>query len=499
MMVAKTFRVCWLLCMILIQSGCKVGDLNEQPVEGARLAITNVTVIDVTGGPSRPDTTVLIAGERITVLGETDVVKIPQDVPIVDAQGKYLIPGLLDMHVHLQDIEPLFSLFIANGVTGVREMGGGPHENIERWRELGALGERLIPRILAAGQIVNGPKPAFPGALVVSDDEEGRRAVTSLRQRGLDFLKVFSLLPRDGYFAIAEEANRQGFPFAGHLPISVSAAEASDAGQSSIEHLAGSGLLFACSTREAELRRSALKALEESDYDISVVAESILFGPVEELIGSYSYEKADALFASFINNGTLQVPTLAGRRVDTGHFVAPDDPRLDANGDENYFLSDPYLKYVPDSMKDEWFNPYTKNFTGEDFSRTRKLFRKQLELVGDMRVAGVEFMTGSDAGNPGAYPGFTLHDELALFVDAGFSPIEALQSATLIPASFLGVSGSLGTIEEGKIADLLLLEANPLESIENTRKIAGVVFKGEFFSKSKLADLLMVGQGSVIE
>ena len=496
--VARMFR--WFFDRVIgcaigtcLLAGCGAGEGGPTSEEASPLVFSRVTVIDATGAAPQPDMTVVIAGHRITAIGVTGTVTVPRNAQVLDGTGKFLIPGLLDMHAHLQEQELLFPLYIANGVTGVREMGGGPHEQIDRWREEIAEEKLCAPRILAAGQIVSGPKPVFPGALAVSSASEGRAAVTSLRQRGVDFAKVYSLLARDEYFAIAEEAKKQGFPFAGHLPASVSAAEASDAGQESIEHLAGSGLLLACSTMEAELRKEAVTAIVDSDYSIPVIAHYLLFGPIDQLLATYSDEKATMLFERFARNGTAQVPTLAGRRADTGHFLGPDDPRwreMEGETDFTAFIKDPYLKYIPASLRAEWYNPYTKDYTAAQFEGVRRLFQKQLEMVGEMRRAGVEFMAGSDAGNPNCYPGFSLHDELALFVAAGFTPMEALQSATLNPARFLDVADSFGTVERGKMADLVLLEANPLEAIENTRKIAAVVVGGRLISKPSLQAML---------
>ena len=469
--------------------GCTGGEEKPLSEESKPFVFSHVTVIDTTGAPPKPNMTVVITGDRIAALGKAGTVTIPNDAEIIDAAGKYLIPGLLDMHAHLQEMEPLFPLFIANGVTGVREMGGGPHERINRWREQVASETLLGPRILLAGQIVSGPEPAFPGALRVGNIAEAKQAVTSLRQRGVDFLKVYSLLTRDEYFAIAEEAKKQGFPFAGHIPGWVSAAEASDAGQSTVEHLSGPAVLLGCSTREAELRKEAMEAIVKSDYSMASIAEYLLFGSVE-ILDTYSEEKAEALFARFVKNGTVHVPTLAGRRSDTAHFMAPDDSRWNSVKGESHFINDPYLKYIPPSIKKTWYNPYTGDFTAKEFAPVRRLYQKQLEIVGQMRRAGVKFMVGSDAGKPYSVPGFGLHQEMALFVEAGFTPMEALQSATLHPAEFLGRIDSFGTVAQGKIADLVLLEANPLDAIDNTQKIAAVVFRGKLFSKLSLQAML---------
>ena len=286
--------------------------------------------------------------------------------------------------------------------------------------------ELLGPCIVAAGPLVDGPEPTFPDlSIAVADEAEGRRAVVMLKRRGADFVKVYSLLPRAAYFAIADEAKQQGIPFAGHVPDSVNAGEASDAGQKSIEHL--SGILLACSTREAELRDALLEARAKSDaasllralHDIQTIGKQ-----------TYSDDKAEKLFSRFAQNQTWQVPTLTTAR-----------------------------------------GPNAFN------------------LVAAMRRAGVRFMAGTDAPNPWAYPGVSLHEELNLLVRAGLTPMEALQTATINPAIYLGLQDSLGTVEKGKVADLVLLEANPLEDISNTRKISGVVIRGKLIGKQGLREM----------
>src|SRR5215212_6277368 len=236
-----------LLCLTLVLT-------QPVPASGQRsLVFTHVTVIDATGAAAKPDMSVVISGGRILELGRTGRVRLPKDALVVNASGKFLIPGLWDMHVHEWNKEIFFPLFIANGVTGVRDMFS-PLPPIKQWRAEIAAGKTVGPHIVAAGIIVDGPYPfCAPCTIAVTNADEGRKAVLKVKEMGADFIKVYSMLPRDAYFAIADEAKRQGMVFAGHVPEFVSAAEASDAGQKSIEHL--SGVLVACSAKEEVLRR----------------------------------------------------------------------------------------------------------------------------------------------------------------------------------------------------------------------------------------------------
>lgn len=441
------------------------------------LVFTHVTVIDATGTAAKPDMTVVISGRRIAVIGNSAATHIPQDVQVINAAGKYLIPGLWDMHVHWGDTEYL-PLFLANGVTGVRIMWGGARQ--QDWRRQSDSGQLLAPHLVIASAIIDGPKPFWPGSISVSNEAQARQAVVQAKQEGADFVKVYSFLPREEYFAIADESKKQGIPFAGHLPLAVSAEEASSAGQKSFEHLFG--LLPACSTRSDEIAKASSADLvdEMAAQQPSFWGEHVRALRQVEL-DTYSPEKASALFAILKKNGTWQCPTLTLLRSI-------------AYVDDAAFVNDPRVKYMPGWARSEWSPAAAINSFGprtpEDFAFAKKEFQKDLELVAAMQHAGVGILAGTDTSNPFCIPGFSLHDELGLLVKAGLTPMQALQAATLNPARFLGTEKDFGTIEEGKVADLLLLDANPLEDIGNTRKIASVVYGGRLYSKADLDQML---------
>lgn len=445
---------------------------NPQPKP---LVLTHVTVIDATGTPAKSDMNLVIANGRIVELGNANNVHVPKDAQVVDATGKFLIPGLWDMHIHwyFKDYLPLF---IANGVTGVRQMWGMPLHH--QWRKEIESGSLLGPRMVIANPIVDGPNPIWPGSISVKDEAEARQAVAKAKQDGADFIKVYNRLPRAAFLAIADETKKQGLPFAGHVPQSITVTEASDAGQKSIEHL--TGILGACSSREEELR----KAREAGDMNLPQGQRSpnpASLRPLTRLmLETFNNEKAADLFARLKRNHTWQCPTLTVLRS----IAFLDDPSLG---------SDPRLKYMPSSIRKSW-DPTTdfrfKERTAEDFELARLVFKKQVEVVGLMRRAGVEFLAGTDVLNPYCFPGFSLHDELVLLVGAGLTQMEALQAATLNPARFLGKERELGTVEKGKMADLVLLEANPLVDISNTQKINAVVVRGKLIPKSELQHML---------
>ncbi len=462
------------LLLLSVLPGVLVAQPNRNPRQRV-LVFTHVTIIDATGSPAKPDMTVVIIGGRINALGKAGKIPVPIGAQVVDASSKFLIPGLWDMHVHTS-YKIFLSLFIANGITSVRDMGVSPDgfEQLQQWRKQIADATLVGPRIIAAGITVDGPN-GRPKSLNVATESDARQAVISLKQRGVDFVKVYSMLSREAYFGIADEAKRQGLTFAGHIPASVSAAEASEAGQKSIEHLVG--VFAACASNEAELLSEARKAIAKSGFAAFSRAE--VQAEVKSL-DTYDDEKAAALFARFVKNGTWQVPTIVGFG---GVLIT----------DESFFTSDPRLKYIPVETREAWKAQrpnLLKSLPPEFLANRQRLFQKQLDLTGAMHRAGVELMAGTDSVGLYVFPGFSLHDELGLLVKAGLTPMEALQAATRDPARYFGRLDSLGTVEKGKIADLVLLEANPLEEISNTKKIAAVVLGGKLLLKSELEEML---------
>jgi hypothetical protein len=328
-----------------------------------------------------------------------------------------------------------------------------------------------------AGSILDGPRPVWPGSTAIADEAEARQAVISTKQQGYDFVKVYSRLPREAYFAIAGEAKKLGIPFAGHVPTSVSVAEASDAGQKSIEHL--TGLLPACSSREEEVRKRQA-AYSNPPLGQRPPDPSLIRLLTRLTLETFNTPKANALFTRLKQNHTWQCPTFTVLR--SGAFM--NDPS---------FRNDPRLKYMPADLRRSWDPANDFRFrsrTAEDFVLARSVYKKQIEIAGLMHRAGVEFIAGTDVLNPFCFPGFSLHDELAILVEAGLSPMEALQAATLNPARFLGKETELGTVARGKIADLVLLDANPLDDIRNTTKINSVVFNGRLLDRTALDQLL---------
>jgi imidazolonepropionase-like amidohydrolase len=453
----RVFSLSWLLLASFF---------GATPSFADTLAITHINLIDATGGPELPDMTVLVRDGRITELGKSSMVIAPPDSKTVNGSGKYLIPGLWDMHVHTifgdwlpRNEKVTLPLFVANGVTGVRDMGGDLEE-LKQWRSAIAAGKLLGPRMIIAGPMLDGPVPRFPSSAPISNAADGARTVDELKARGVDFIKIQSLIPRDGYFAAAAEAKKQGITFVGHVPDAVRASEASNAGQKSIEHFTG---IFEGST---------------------AIEDALLKGPKSLGLNVKNYDpvRAKTLIALMAKNQTWQVPTLVWER---GQWLVDD---IDLS-------HDPLAKYAPASWRDHTWPMFVtdimKDMDTDPLPVRKRFVQMELDMTLAMFKAGVPFMAGTDtAAGVHIFPGFSLHQELVLFQRAGLTPMQALQTATLNPAKFMGRTADLGTVEKGKLADLVILDADPLKDIANTQKIRGVVLAGRYFDRAALDNML---------
>ncbi|MBS1790299.1 MAG: amidohydrolase family protein [Acidobacteria bacterium] len=453
------------------------------------LAITKVSLIDATGKPAQSNMTVVVTGDRISAIGKTGKVKLPANPEIVDGSGKFLIPGLWDSHLHLTiatdqagTTELLAPMLVAYGVTTVREMGGD-WQRIQQLRKAIADGQIVGPRIFAPGPFVDGPQPADVNFLPVGNEAEARQAVRKLKADGVDFIKIQANLSPETWRAIVDESQKAGIPVVGHIPETVSAFDVARSAQRSVEHISpvipgDAGIMLACSSRETELR-AELAAIKKAAEDKNANRQQLRLRQRDlqrAMAASYDAKKCETLFALFVKHQIHVVPTaIFGKRF------APLDERDLPNDDS--------LNLIPASMRARWDKrraEVVKASSPDDFAFRQMLFAKSRDLISAMIRAKVPLLTGTDALDGYVLPGASLHDELGLLVESGMMPMAALQSATRDAAKFMGKLDSVGTIESGKIADLILLDADPLQFIENTRRIHAVILGGKLISSSQL-------------
>ncbi|MBB5079082.1 amidohydrolase family protein [Nonomuraea endophytica] len=436
--------------------------------------LRRASLIDGTGAPVRRGVTIVITGGRIAWIGDDHGAPGHRAAKVVDLRGRYVIPGLWDMHTHgTLDEKIAPPLYIANGVLGVREMWGSPplhalRDRIER-------GDLLGPRMVVASNIIDGPVSLLgPLPAKVANAAEARRVVRAEQAAGADFAKIYSYLGRDAFHALTDEARAAGLPVAGHVPYLVPMAEASRAGQRCFEHLLG--LTLATSGQEPEFRRR----MEDTPIDpADPRAWYTMVREMERLAAdTYDPAKARDLYKLLIRDGSRHSPTLSVLNVVTQPAET--------------YADDPRLKYMPAAVREVWAESLkiVAPVTPEQIAQQRHFFNRLLGLVGRLHRAGVGLLGGTDCYNPYVFPGFSAHDELSLLVRAGLAPMAALQTMTRDAARFLGQEHTSGTLAPGKAADLVVLNADPLADIRNTRRIHAVMTRGRLIGPRERAHIL---------
>ena len=432
------------------------------------LVLSHVTVIDGTSSPARNDQTVVITNGVLAEVGRNAL--IPHQAHVIDARGKFLIPGLWDMHTHVAGItadpkwgKSLLPQYLAYGITSIRDMAGDV-EALFSWERETDEGRLRGPRMFIAGPFIDGSSHGFTfptDVIAAPTPESGREAVRRLKARGVNFIKVGSQLSRETFFAIAEESRLQHVPFAGHVPDSVTPLEASNAGMVSQEHLLG--IALSISNHEQKLRQAIASARANDDRQAYSSA-------VAEAQDTLDEAKARELFATFNRNRTWIVPTLSW--TDT-------TSKLSQQSDASK------LHFIPEELAQKW-QPGKRLISDAAEAYYARKLQCDLRIINLMHRAGVRLLAGSDSLDPWVLPGDSLHHELEMLVRAGLSPLEALQAATANPAEFFGLQNEMGTIAKGKRADLVLLNANPLEDISNTRQIVAVIQGGNYMTRNDL-------------
>jgi Amidohydrolase family len=432
------------------------------PAFADELLLRNVNIVDVETGIVSPGRAVVVRDGYIEEIGSRESVQPPPGARVVEGRGRYLIPALWDMHTHPLQAEAL-SLFVANGVGGVRIMWGSP-QHLE-WRAQVELGELLGPRLLIAGPIVEGTPPQSMAGLVdtegrrlVSTFGEGRAEVRRQKAAGFDYIKVYNNVSAQAYQGLMAEADRSGMPVVGHVPFAVGIEGALAARQKSVEHLRG-------------YIEKLVPATAPVQPGVDLRSRTLAWEYIDE-------SRIPALVDASRDAQVWHCPTLS-----TFIFHAPtsDVERYLATADANYLDVDTREAFRHRSRV-KWLS----NFSEGDFDAATRNNAKQLALLRALHAGGVAVLAGTDTN---AF-GFDLHRELAALVSAGFSPLAALQTATINPARFAGLARTVGRIATGYSADLVLLDANPLKDIHNTRRISAVILRGQLLERSALDDLL---------
>lgn len=452
------------------------GDATTEVSQG--MVVQHVTVVNTRDGSSARDMAVVIDQGRITAVVPARSVRAGAGVQVVEGAGRYVVPGYLDMHTHAlpaaDATPPPWPLFIANGITGVREMAGSA-ALIARARQLNAdraAGSVDAPEVLQVpAEPLAGVTPANAAALV-----QQKKAL------GASFIKVVSG-SRDGVLAIAQAARTEGLDVAGHLSVGASAVETAAAGWHAFEHLgAGFGIALDCSTQEAAIRQALLGGQgAQPPFPATFTMFPTLYRAADapfyqQVIDGFDATRCASVATAIVAAGTWQVPTLI--RLKTS-----------LQGDSAVFTQNPNLRYVDPTTRALWTQlaqQYTATMPATAAATFRDYYGVYVQVLQALRRQGAKLLAGSDQGGIWVIPGFSLHQEFAELAAAGFTPLEVLQMTTLNGARFLQREATMGTVEAGRNADLVLLDADPLADVANLSRIGGVLLRGKYFSKSAL-------------
>lgn len=451
-------------------SGC-----SKRSISGD-LVITNVGIIDIRNNQMLPNQTLAVTNGVITGITPFSDGDQIEAQTVHDGSGKYIIPGLWDMHTHYTTSRKhmgFLKLFVANGVLGVRDLWG----DLEI-RDSLVNAKAMAPKIYLSGAIIDGTFTLLQGSLQPETPEEAVRMVDSLHQKGADFVKVYDDLSPAVYHAIVNRCKELELPFAGHVPLAIRTEEASKIGQRSMEHLNG---IWKSSTTAEERIDGLNKVFKEHFIQGDLPSAIQTFTHINNFYNTYySEQEATELAGVLQQNGTFVTPTLI---ITDQHWTRIDQDYKDMK--EN--------KYVPQDLLTLWdpkLNFPEKMFPPETWESGKKLLKTSMKITKNLHDGGVDILAGSDCGVSYVIPGFSLHDELQLMVDAGLSESEALATATINAAKYFETLDKEGEVAQNKLANLVILDANPLEDIANTRKIAAVVRNGVYLDRSELDDLL---------
>lgn len=440
----------------------------------ADLILQDISIVDVASNQLIPHQSVVIAKDRILAIGQKTIEKNYQAKRLVPSTGKYVMPSLWDMHVHFggdtlrEENKWLLPLYLAAGVTAVRDCAGDISLEVLAWKQAIDAGKLQGPTIFTSGPKLEGPKSIWPGDLEIANEKEMYQALDSLKKLKVDFIKITDNALDPALFLSSIKASRKmGWKVSGHAPVHYTLQELSDAGLSTVEHL--SYLLRAASKEEERItiaRRQGLLSAKDAN---------------DQLMQTIDSATAIRKFKLLAANGTAVVPTMNGSRVV-------------AYLDQDNHQQDDYLKYLGPALKRTygWRVDRASKDNAAAISIRHQNFETAAHLIPWLYQAGITFLAGTDAGylNSYNYPGIGLHQELAMMVHYGLPIHEALKASVINGPAFFNLSKDFGAVAANKIADLLILDANPLVNIQNTQKINGLIRKGIYLNRKALDKLL---------
>lgn len=472
------------LMLLLVSLGACRDKTDSEKIAADSILFESVSVIDASSG-MREDQYVLISGNKIVEVSDNPI-QVPAGTMVIDGEGKFLIPGLWDAHVHLTFTpeleESMFRLFLGNGITSIRDTGGLLHKLLP-WKEKSIREPNSSPRVFMAGPLLDGEPNVYDGSagrpeisIGLENEEEAKAMVDSLAAAGVDLIKSYEMLSPAMFMAILQAADSHELPVTGHIPLSMDLKEASTAGLRSMEHMRNLEMaISADSDSLLEERRKMLAAGKDSAG--AALRSQIHTAQRLHAIRTFDKDKSSEVLRILQKNGTWQIPTMA---LLTGGLN-----RLyeDAGWRETF-------ESLPAAVRSQWMESAAEASEIPSSELSTAHGEWALKMIPLLKEAGLEVMAGTDT--PIAYltPGYSLHKELEMLVKGGMEPLEALESATLLPAKYFQVQDSIGTIDKNMIADLVLLDANPLDDIKNTRKIRAVVRNGSFYNRQALDSLL---------
>jgi cytosine/adenosine deaminase-related metal-dependent hydrolase len=447
--------LCLLACLVACRNAPEVAQSETPPEEASRepaVAFVGVTVLPLDGERELEEQTVVVRGERIEALGPTGATPVPPEATRIDARGKFLMPGLVDMHLHLvpgdgSGMDPAgqqLALLLANGITTARALVAPPSALLLRERV--TRGEVVGPRLLVAAPSLHGKSVQGP--------ELARQRVREAKAAGYDGLKTHGSLGRDTYDAMVDEARAQGLRLSGHVTPDVGLARALEAGQQ-VEHLDG-----------------YLAALLPPGDPAAAEFGQVDFGPA---LARMDPARIPALAEATRKAGVWNSPTLALFDIVASIDAAP---RLRAL---------PEMRYAPPAALEKWTRELTTGeLAREPAEGKRRFVELRRAVLRGLHAAGARLLVGSDSPQLFMVSGFALHQEMEAMAEAGLPPLTILQAATRNPAEYLGEATEWGSVAPGQRADLLLLDANPLRDVKHTRAIAGVMTRGRWLPRAEL-------------